>query len=74
MLNFKKLDERDIPKVGEIWRHSEGGDIYIRIIDTEGQRAIGEESLEVFFSIRLTGLNIGKVCSTLRFRSVEVLI
>lgn len=43
-----------MPEVGQAWRHFDCIDVYLRIPDAQGRKAMGHEHNECFYSVNMT--------------------
>ena len=51
----EKPEEKVIPEVGDVWKHKKGSDVFMRVKDIHGSRALGLDEKDFFFSVGLEG-------------------
>lgn len=57
----KCCDISKVPKIGEVWKHKNDEDLYLRISDEDGLR-IHPSCNKHFFSVRIIGTCTGTIC------------
>ena len=61
MITEVEAVENIVPEVGEMWKHPNDREVYLRIRDENGQKALPGASGTYLFSVRVKD---GNICST----------